>query len=278
MRPNRRFFSVLFFLIIMISGNTWAQKPHRIISLAPSITKQLVLLGLEEQIVGITTYCEIPNKETYEIVASAVDVNLEKVITMKPDLVLATSLSKPESLDILRNTGINVRYLNLPKSYAEINAQFIELGQLCGKEKKAREIVTEQEARMKQLLEKVNKNHMPRVFFEIGTNPLWCVIPNTFMNDFITMAGGKNIAGDLKMGSISRESVILRDPEIIIIATMGNVGADEANIWKTYSNLSAVKNDKILVVDSDRSCSPTPLHFVETLEEIINFMYTEKND
>ncbi len=269
---NRRIiFILLFFLGTGIVG--FAQTPKRIISLAPSITKELVLLELEDEICGITNYCKIPNKEKYAIVASAVDVNLEKVITLKPDLVLATSLSKPESLDILRNAGINVQYLKLPSSYAEINSQFIELGKMCGKEEKAKEIVSQQEAKIEQLLKRIDGKNKVRIFFEIGTNPLWCVIPNTFMNDFITMAGGQNIADDLSMGSISRESVIIRNPEIIIIATMGNVGEDEAKIWNSYANLSAVKNNRILIIDSDKSCSPTPVHFVETLEEIVNFIY-----
>lgn len=257
----------------MIGMSVFAQVPKRIISLAPSLTKELILLELEDELIGITTYCDIPQKNIYTIVASAVDVNLEKVITLKPDLVLATSLSKPESLDILRNAGINVQYLELPKSYTQINSQFIELGRLCGREKKAVEIVNREQAKIKKLLKLILVENKPRILFEIGSNPLWCVIPNTFMDDFITMVGGKNIAHDLKMGNISRESVIIRDPEIIIIATMGNVGKDEAQIWHNYKNVSAVKNNRIMIIDSDKSCSPTPVHFAETLEEIIHFMY-----
>ncbi len=251
----------------------FAQFPQRIISLAPSLTKELVLLGLEYRIIGITNYCKIPNHEKYQVVASAVDVNLEKVITLKPDLVLATSLSKPESLEILKKAGVRVEYLNLPASYAEIDTQFIEIGKMCGVEEKAKMIILKQEKKIKQLIARVDKDKAPRIFFEIGTNPLWCVIPNTFMNDFITMAGGQNIAHDMGNGAISRESVLIRDPEIIIVATMGNVGKEEIKIWQNYSHLSAVKNNKILVIDSDLACSPTPVHFVETLEAIINFLY-----
>ena len=136
----------------MMGLGAFAQVPQRIISLAPSITKELVLLELEDKICGITTYCKIPNDQNYTIVASAVDVNLEKVITLKPDLVLATSLSKPESLDILRNAGINVQYFKLPTSYAEINSQFIEIGKMCGSEEKAKKIVSQQEANVEKLL------------------------------------------------------------------------------------------------------------------------------
>ena len=264
-------FLLLFLLAIGIG--VFAQTPQRIISLAPSLTKELALLGLENQIFGITNYCEIPNKENYPIVASAVEVNLEKVITLKPDLVLATSLTKPETLDILRNAGINVQYLKLPTSYAEINSQFIELGKLCGREKNAKEIVSQQEDKVEKLLSQINEKENPRIFFEIGTNPLWCVIPNTFMDDFISMAGGQNIAQDMSNGAVSRESVLIRNPEIIIVAAMGNVGLEEIHIWKSYAHLSAVKNNMILVIDADKACSPTPVHFAETLEEIINFMY-----
>jgi len=257
----------------MIGMGAFAQIPQRIISLAPSLTKELVLLGLEGHLIGITNYCKVPNPEKYQIVASAVDVNLEKVITLKPDLVLATSLSKPESLEILINAGINVQYLKLPTSFVEINSQFIEIGKMCGVETRAQKIVSSQEIKMGELLSKVKNTEKPRMFFEIGTNPLWCVIPNTFMDDFISMSGGRNIAHDMDNGAVSRESVLIRDPEIIIIATMGNVGEEEVKVWQNYAHLSAVKNDKILVIDSDLACSPTPVHFVETLEAIIHFIY-----
>lgn len=266
-------FLLLLLIFFVINLCASAQFPERIISLAPSLTKELILLGLEDRIIGITNYCKVPKKENYTIVASAIDVNLERVITLKPDLVLATSLSKPESLDILKKAGVRVAFLKLPTSFVEINSQFIEIAKMCGVEGKAQAIILKQERIVEQLLAKVKKNNTPRIFFEIGTNPLWCVIPNTFMDDFISMAGGQNIANDLNMGSISRESVIIRDPEIIIIATMGNIGEEEIKIWQNYSHLSAVKNHHILVVDSDMACSPTPVHFVETLEEIIKFIY-----
>ncbi len=257
----------------MIGMGVFAQIPQRIISLAPSLTKELVLLGLEDRIIGITNYCFIPNKENYQIVASAVDVNLEKVITLKPDLVLATSLSKPESLEILKNAGVRVEYLKLPTSFAEINSQFIDIGKMCGVEKEAQTIIEKQEEIVEQLMDQVEDDYSPRIFFEIGTNPLWCVIPHTFMNDFISMAGAQNIAHDLDNGAISRESVLIRDPEVIIVATMGNVGQEEVQLWHNYSHISAVKNNQILVVDSDLACSPTPVHFVETLRTIIHFLY-----
>lgn len=268
--------SLLFLAFFAISMSSIAQAPQRIISLAPSLTKELVLLGLEDQIIGITNYCFIPNKEKYQVVASAVDINLEKVITLKPDLVLATSLSKPESLEILKNAGVRVEYFKLPTSFLEINSQFIEIGKMCGVEEVAYKIVSLQENKMKQLISKVNKSENPRMFFEIGTNPLWCVIPNTFMDDFISFAGGKNIAHDMGNGAVSRESVLIRDPEIIIVATMGNVGKEEIKVWQNYSHLSAVKNNMILVIDSDLACSPTPVHFVETLEAIINFIHKQE--
>lgn len=248
------------------------QHPQKIVSLVPSITKELVLLGLENQICGITSYCEIPNKEKYTVVASAVDVNIEKVITLQPDVLFASSLNKPETIEILLNNGIRVVYLDLPKSFTEINNQFIEIGKMCGVEERAKDIVSTQMSRIDELREKIKFLKGHKVFFEIGTHPLWCVIPNTFMNDFITISGGVNIASDMSNGMISRESVLLRDPEIIIIAAMGNIGEEESAIWKSYSNLAAAKNNKILIVDADKACSPTPIHFVDTLETIIKYL------
>ena len=253
-----------------------AQIPQRIVSLVPSITKELVLLGLDEKIVGITNYCQIPDKGKYPVVASAMDVNIEKIITLNPELVFASSLNKPGTLAVLRKAGINVVNLVLPRSYEEINAQFIEIGEMCGKKEKALEIVGGQKEKIKHLQNRIPKTQTLRMFFEIGANPLWCVVPGMFMDDFIRLSGGQNIAKDITNGAISRESVLIRDPEIIIVSSMGIVGAEEVKIWKSYQHLSAVKNDMVFVVDADKSCSPTPVDFVEALEEIITFIYKKK--
>ena len=103
---------ILFFAIIQLNSQTI----QRIVSLAPSLTHNLYLLKANDRIVGRTNYCIIDEKDKIPVVASAIKVNLEKVIAQQPDLVLVTSLTNIETVQLLENAGINVKYFPLPKS------------------------------------------------------------------------------------------------------------------------------------------------------------------
>src|SRR5690606_821263 len=117
------------------------------------------------------------------------------------------------------------------------------------------------------------RKEKPRVFFQIGANPLFTAVPNTFMQDFIDFSGCVNIAFDLKIGSITRETVLVRDPDVILVMLMGSVSRGEEDTCEVYKNLTAVKNNKVFVVDDEKTCRPTPELFVEALDEMIGLIY-----
>lgn len=104
------------------------------------------------------------------------------------------------------------------------------------------------------------------MFFQIGVDPLFSVLSNTFMDDYINFLGAENIAKTLKRGSVSREFVIANNPDYIFIVTMGMVGNEEKEIWSRYSNLTASRKKQIHIIESDIACQPTPVTFVQTME------------
>lgn len=267
----RRTLGFILFLVIGVCG--YSQSPQRIVSLAPSLTKMVYLLGLQHQLVGCTSYCEEAVKDKKSIVASAVEVNVEKVFLLKPDLVIATSLTKPATIEAFDKVGIKVNTFPMPKSYTEICSQFVEIANLTGKKALATSIVEKQQLRLKLIKQSILKGKKPKVFFEIGAKPLYTVIPNTFMNDYISYSGGENIASDLKSGTISRETVLIRNPDIIFIVTMGIVGTEEKQTWDNYPNINASKNGKVFIIDSYKACSPNPVSFVDIVEQLVTTMY-----
>jgi len=206
-------------------------------------------------------------------VANAMSVNLEKTLTLKPDLVFASSLNKPETIDNLKKLGIQVVFQPYPKSFEEICSYFIQIGEKIGQSEKAKEIVKQQKARLEKLRASIPKGSNPEVFIQIGAKPLFCAVPNTFMDDFITFAGGKNCAVGLNNGGVTREFVLKQNPDVIFIVTMGIVAEEERDVWLGYPALSASKRKKIFVLDADKTCSPTPILFVDALEEMIRLMY-----
>lgn len=264
-----------FFLIILTfcQLTVQAQEAKRIVSLVPWVTKSLYLMGEQDRLVGCTNFCPVEASAHLPVVANAMSVNIEKVLTLKPDLVLASSLNKPETIDNLKKLGLKVVFQPYPKSFDEICTYFIQIGEMTGKPAKAREIVAQQQARLAKLKAGVPSGKNPRVFIQIGAKPLFCAVPDTFMEDFIRFSGGKNSAEELKMGSITREYVLKQNPDVIFIVTMGIVAQEEKATWESYKALSASKNKKIFILDADKTCSPTPILFVDALEEMIHLMY-----
>jgi ABC-type Fe3+-hydroxamate transport system substrate-binding protein len=271
MKNLRRTLIVIAFVLVW--AKVYSQSPRRIVSLAPSLTNMLYLLEEKNELIGCTSYCEQAKKDGKEVVATAVEVNVEKVFLMKPDLVITTTLTKRTTIESLEKLGIKVCSFTYPASYNGICKQLMEIAELTGKQALAKRIVEKQQARLNLIKQQVRKGKKPKIFFEIGAKPLFTVVPNTFMDDYITYAGGENIAADLKSGSITRESVLLRNPDVIIIVTMGVVGAEEKTTWSNYTNISAAKSGKIFVIDSDKACSPNPVTFIDTLEQLMTMLY-----
>ncbi|MFP3860769.1 MAG: ABC transporter substrate-binding protein [Bacteroidales bacterium] len=249
-----------------------------IVSLTPSITKQLLLLNVEDNIVGHTSYCPSDNLENSSMVASATEVNVEKIATLEPDIVLVSTLTKEKVIINLRKLGVKVEYLDMPESFDEICNQMIKIGKLVNKENEAMAIVEEQKSRLDSLQAGIPEGERQKFFIEIGANPLYAATGESFMHDYIRYAKGENIAENLSSGTISRESVIAKDPDVIVIVTMGMVGKEEKDIWEEYQNLSATKKGQIFIIDSDKASSPTPVSFVDVTEEIINLVYYQKSD
>ena len=263
------FLSIL--LIVCLFAH--AQEAKRIVSLVPWMTKSLYLMGEQSRLVGCTNYCPVEATDKITVVATAVNVNIEKVLMLKPDLVFASSLIKPEILDNIRKLGIKIEYMPYPKSFDEICTDFMRIGQLVGQTEKSKTIVAQQRERMAKIKAKIPTGKHPKMFMQIGAKPLFCAVPQTFLDDFVTFSGGTNIAAGLTIGSVTREFVLKQNPDLIFIVTMGIVAEEERENWLKYQSLSATKSKHIFILDSDKTCSPTPVLFVDALEEIVNLSY-----
>ena len=247
----------------------WTGIPRRIVSLGPALTEEIYLLGVPDKLVGCTIYCNRPEAARQkQKVGTVVEVSVEKIVDLKPDIILATSLTDRRAKERFRQLGMNVVVFSEAKNFNEVCQQFFYLGKVVGREEKAQKIVAQAKKGVNSIAGRVKGTRKPKVFLEIGTKPLFTVTRNSFVNDFIVLAGGINIAAEARSGLYSREKVIEQDPDVIIIVSMGVAADQEKKVWQKFWNLSAVKNNRIYVLDPDKICSPTPLSFVETLKEI----------
>jgi len=282
-RAALRMGSVLALAITLgsrICAAPWAQDSgaasQRIVSLAPSITKQLYLLGAADKLVGITTFCPQPDDgRKIALAGSLIDPSVEVIVGMRPDLVLASPLTGAKRLHALRSLGVGVAVFPQAKDFDEICEQFTSLGKEVDLQDEAAKIVGEARAATAALAIRVDGVSPVSVFFQIGVRPLCTVMKGTFLDDLVRKAGGTNIAGDARTPAYSREAVLAADPDCIVIATMGLTGTSEREKWRGFETLSAVKNDRIYVVESDDVCSPTPPSFVSALERMIALLHPD---
>jgi ABC-type Fe3+-hydroxamate transport system substrate-binding protein len=264
--------SKLLVLVMLLSWSAVAQKVERVVSLAPSVTEIIYSIGAREKLVGCTSYCPVDDKDSIAVVGNAVDVNIEALYALQPDLVLAMELTKQQDLAAMEKLGISVEMMQSPRNFEEICEQTLHIATLLGKTNKARKVVSSAKQRVAKIKQLAQNQEHQKIFFQLGANPVFSVLDNTFMNDYITICNGENIAAGLTKGTITRESVLLEDPDVIIIATMGGFGEEEMKVWKGYKGIEAVKNNKVFLISSETSCSPTPESFVSALEDVYKFI------
>lgn len=264
----------LFFILLK---NSYAQEPQRIVSLAPSITESLYALGVETKVVGVTTYCLSAAKEK-ERVGTLLEPNLEKIVSLSPDMILATaSGNRPQTISKLRSLGIEVFIFNGSKNFSEICQNFLKLAELVGKTEEAEEIISQAQAKINAIKKEVKNVPRVKVFWQVSSSPLFTISKQSFANELIEFAGGMNIFEDLDTSYpiVSREEVLRRNPEVIILVTMGDVTTEEAYLWSEFNTVSAVKNKRIYIIDSYDACQPTPWRFAAALEKIAKFLHPQ---
>lgn len=277
--------ATIFLILVIILLSTFAATscfgqdaadPKRIVSLGPTLTKQIYLLDAQDKLVGITTYCPDPDlAQKKEKVGTLLDADLEKIVHLEPDLVLATSLTGAKTKQKLRNLEIEVVEFSLAKNFSQICTQFLELGRIVGKENEAQEIIRRTKEQVDIIRERVKNLPHPLVFVQVGAEPLFTMNEDSFFNDYIESAGGVNIATDSKTGLYSQELVLQNNPDVIIITAMGIAGEREKELWENFPTLKAARNNRIYIVDADRFCSPTPVEFAAALEEMVKILHSE---
>jgi iron complex transport system substrate-binding protein len=256
--------------------------PQRIVSLAPSNTEILFALGLGDKVVGDTEYCNYPEAaKTKPKVGGFSTVDIEKVVSLRPDLVLATRIHDKTIIPALENLGITVVALT-PGSLNEVLDSIKLVGKITGQDKEAAELIKNLGTRIEEITDKtqnLSPEQRPRVFYVTWHDPLWTAGTGTLSNDVISQAGGQNIASDITGDkTIDLETVISRDPEVIIVSV--GMGTGEDLPWQyikaesRLKNTQALLNDRVYKIDGDLIHRPGP-RVVEALEEMTQFIHPE---
>jgi iron complex transport system substrate-binding protein len=259
---------------------TFPFPPGRIVSLAPNITEILFDLGLDEEIVGVSIHCNYPEKAKTKVrVGSYISVDFERILFLKPDLIIATGAGNTrEMVERLEKLGFPT-YVIFPKNLGDILKSILHLGRVVNREKEASRVVQEMNQRSQRVVERAKGLPRPRVFLQIGEAPLVTVGKGSFADDILQLAGGENIASTEKemYPRLGIEEILKRAPEVILISSMNPKG-DYGKVlqdWSRWKMIPAVKNGRIHLINSDLIDRPSP-RIIEGLEEIARLLHPER--
>lgn len=253
--------------------------PQRLVTLAPSLTEMVFAVGAGERLVGVDRHSDYPPQvQGLPRVGSYIHPDAERVVALRPDLVLAVrDGTPPHLLARLKYVGIPVHVVD-PRTLEAVIATIVEVGTSVGVPGKAAELadnLSQRLARVRNLASRARSR--PRVFFQIGVAPLVSAGSHTLIDELITTAGGLNVAaGGPPYPRFSREQVLALRPEVIIITTMEREGLFEQvkAEWQRWLQLPAARAGRIHLIDSDLVDRPGPRIF-NGLEQVFRLLHPD---
>ncbi len=252
--------------------------PNRIISLAPSITENLFLLGVGKKIVGNTTYCDFPEEaKKIEKVGTYIQPNIEKIVSLFPDIIFIPKEGmKKELIFKIQKLGLSIFVFDVEHDLDSLLKNFNILAKIVGKEKEGKKITEECKSRLTKIMQKTKKiKSRKKVFWQINAPVIMTSSGSTLQGNILKLAGAINIAESSKINypRYSKEEVIKQNPDVIMIIDMGVITQDEINKWKKYKNIKAVRENKLFAIDANLVSRPVPTRFVEAVEKIYEIVY-----
>jgi len=256
--------------------------PEKIISLAPSNTEILYTLGLEDKLVGVTKYCDYPEAaKDKPKVGGFSTVDIERVVEIGPDLILAVNIHKKEVIPGLERLGLTVVCLD-PKTLEEVLEAITLVGQCTGEEDGASRLVAKMRRRIEAVTSKttnLTEAQKPRVFVIMWHDPLNSTLLG-LRHNIIVKAGGINIAEELGGASptVTLEWVIDTNPEVIIASVGMGTGEDLTFQFalneKRLAGVDARINNRVYQIDMDLFGRPGP-RIVQGLEQVAKMIHPE---
>jgi iron complex transport system substrate-binding protein len=259
-----------------------AEPAQKVVSLAPSNTEILFAIGAGGQTVGRDMFSDYPAEALSlpDIGGSMGEYNLEAIVALQPDLVLAAEINPTELVKSLEDLGLTVFYLANPTSLEEMYDNLGIVAQLTGRETEAAALVESLKARVAAVDEKIIPlSSRFSVFYEIdASNPSqpWTAGKGTFITLLIERAGGYNIAAELDAyPQLSIEQIVADDPMFIILGdAMWGVTVESVGQRPGWENLAAVQNGNIFPFDDNLASRPGP-RLVDGLEELAKILRPE---
>ncbi|HXZ18876.1 MAG TPA: cobalamin-binding protein [Candidatus Acidoferrales bacterium] len=254
-------------------------EPQRIVSLAPSLTETVFALDLGARLSGVTDYCDYPPEaRTRTRVGGPINPNLEQIVSLHPDIVLAIrSLNRADTVEALDRLGIPV-YTTDPRTVEDVVASTRRLGEVLGAKSNGEALAAAMEKRLAELAHRLAGRAPKRVFFVVWLDPIITTGQQTFLADALRHAGAESvITADQDWPQIDIEEVLRQKPDYLVFA-----GAHQDDPQGTinslrkrpgWRSLDSVRNEHFAVV-SDALDRPAP-RMLDAIEDLAHQLHPE---
>tara|TARA_R110002050_G_scaffold9504_2_gene33425 strand:- start:1858 stop:2769 length:912 start_codon:yes stop_codon:yes gene_type:complete len=294
----RRFWPLFLFLIIFVvavigvnsqssSKSSSNQSAQRIISLSPSITETLFALGLGDNLVAVTDYCDFPDVvNTLPKVGGFINPNLEAILALQPDLVIM--LAKQQRV-VEQLQQLNIQTLPVfNTSLDDIKQTIADIGQQTQHQQQANKLLDKINQKITFIAEKTKDLARPSVMITMGHSldsehmkQIFIAGQHDFYNDLITLAGGQNVyqAQQPSVPSLSVEGIMQLNPQIIfdIYPEADDHNSDLDQVLRQWHNLKyvdAIKNNRIHLIEQNYATIPGPRIFL-LLDQLARLIHPE---
>lgn len=255
---------------------TIEEEPERIISLAPSNTEILYALGLEDEIVGVTTNDNYPEQVKEKPVVGDIEFNAEQIIALEPDLVLVheSGMYTAEPLiEQLQAVDIDYYVVDNAETFDATYDTFEAIGQLTNKQQESQTLIEQVQAKVNEVTAAVQDQEKKKAFIVVGTDPdIYVVGQHTFMDEMLQLINVENAVQVEGWPMLSAEDFVMANPDSIICTYAG----DDTNILSNaaFKHMTAVKNNALNVIDGDTTSRQGP-RIGEGLEQIAKAIYPD---
>ena len=273
---NRNIFFLLIILVSSCSNDspTYSNSSYSIVSLSPSVTSQIIDLGAEDNLTGITTHCQ-SKKEGIAIVGTYINPSIEMIISLKPDIVFMSE----EDSDIQRDNffkKFGLKYYKFVRNdnFETICSNYKKLSDMIGKRDYAEKKIDNYVSRLNRIKTEGVKL---KVVFLVSVKPLITVSDLSYISDIIERAGGINIFRNLKnpYPILTLESLIIKQPDVLIVMNHG----DElylSRVLENFKNIEFINKKNIFALGDENIPYYTPKDYVISVEKIYEILNDAK--
>lgn len=249
------------------------QKPQTVVSISPGITEILFDLGVGNKIIGRTIFCNFP-KEALQIeaIGGISDANLERIIALRPQIVITSSMVRKDLVENIEKAGISIICLPERSNIEGVFGTIRILGKIFDKENTADSLINNMKNQLNEIKSTYNNNsYKPSIYYVVGYGATgdFTAGRDTYINEIIELSGGRNIANNISNWSYSKEELFAQQPDYIIVRQ-----EDLNHFINTapYKDLKAVKQKKVLGINSSLIDCQT-CRSIEAIRIISNFIH-----